>query len=73
MNNARKRSRSILTLLALLLIAAALTGAFWPRAVMVDLGEVSRGSMMVTIDEEGRTQVGEPYVVSTPVAVPQRR
>jgi HlyD family secretion protein len=35
---------------------------------MVDLGAVTRGSMMVTIDEEGRTRVAEAYVVSTPVA-----
>jgi len=73
MDKARKRSRSILTILALALIAAALTGAFWPRAVMVDLGEVTRGPMMMTIDEEGRTQVSEPYVLSTPVAGRLRR
>lgn len=68
MDKARKRSRSILTLTAVLLIAAALAVAFWPRAVMVDLAEVTRGPMMLTIDEEGHTQVVERYVVSTPVA-----
>jgi HlyD family secretion protein len=31
------------------------------------MGEVRRGPMMVTIDEEGRTRVDEAYVVSTPV------
>lgn len=35
---------------------------------MVDLGDVMRGPMMVTIDEEGRTRVAEAYVVSTPIA-----
>ena len=35
---------------------------------MVDIGEVTRGPMQVTIDEEGRTRVAEAYVVSTPVA-----
>ncbi len=64
----RRRSRLFLTLVAAGLIAAALTAAFWPRPVMVDLGEVTRGPMMVTIDEDGRTRVAEAYVVSTPVA-----
>jgi len=68
MAKARKRSRLILTVIIALLIAGALTAAFWPRPTMVDLGEVTRGPMMVTIDEEGRTRVAEAYVVSTPVA-----
>lgn len=68
MAKARKRSRTVVTLIAGLLVAAALATAFWPRPLMVDLGEVTRGPMMVTIDEEGRTRVAEAYVVSTPVA-----
>lgn len=68
MAKAKKRSRLILTFIVLLLIGGALTAAFWPRPTMVDLGEVTRGPMMVTIDEEGRTRVAETYVVSTPVA-----
>ncbi len=64
----RKRSRLILTILALVLVAGALAAAFWPRPTMVDMGEVVRGPMMVTIDEEGRTRVHDAYVVSTPVA-----
>ncbi|HBS49372.1 MAG TPA: RND transporter, partial [Rhodobacteraceae bacterium] len=50
------------------MIGGALTTAFWPRPTMVDLGEVTRGPMMVTIDEEGRTRVAEAYILSTPVA-----
>lgn len=68
MAKAKKRSRRILTTIVALLIAGALTAAFWPRPTMVDLGEVTRGPMMVTIDEEGRTRVAEAYIVSTPVA-----
>ncbi len=68
MAKAKKRSRLILTIAVTVLIAGALSGAFWPRPTMVDLGEVTRGPMMVTIDEEGRTQVAEAYVVATPVA-----
>ncbi len=64
----RKHSRLILTLAALALTGGALAVAFWPRPVLVDLDQVRRGAMRVTIDEEGRTRVHEPYVVSSPVA-----
>lgn len=68
MARAKKRSRWAMTLVVLLGVAGALTAAFWPRPVLVDLGQVRLGGMMVTIDDEGRTRVSEPYVVSTPVA-----
>lgn len=41
--------------------------SFWPRAMIVDMGEATRGSMMVTINEEARTRVHDAYVVSAPV------
>ncbi|SNY91556.1 HlyD family secretion protein [Cohaesibacter sp. ES.047] len=65
---AKKKSRSAFTILAALLTVGALAYAFWPRPTMVDIGQVTRGSMMVTIDEEGKTRVRDAYVVSTPVA-----
>lgn len=65
---AKRRSRSILTLAAAAGVAAIVVFAFWPRPSLVDLGEVTRGAMMVTIDEEGRTSVHDAYVVSTPIA-----
>lgn len=68
MAKAKKRSRLVLTLITVALVAGALTAAFWPRPLLVDLGIVTRGPMQVTIDEEGRTRVAEAYVVSTPVA-----
>ncbi|NND43040.1 MAG: RND transporter, partial [Silicimonas sp.] len=68
MAKAKKRSRLILTTVALLLVAGALAVAFWPRPTMVDIGEVTRGNMRLTIDEEGRTRVRDAYIVSTPVA-----
>lgn len=64
----KKRSRSVLTLCAALLVAAALAAAFWPRPMLVDMAEIRQGHMVVTINEEGRTRVHEPYVVSSPVA-----
>ncbi|SDD18550.1 efflux RND transporter periplasmic adaptor subunit [Ruegeria marina] len=64
----KRVSRTVLTAMAILLVGGFLAFAFWPRPVLVDMAEVRRGPMMVTIDEEGRTRVKEPYVVSSPVA-----
>ena len=64
----RKYSRRIFTLIVALLIGGALAYAFWPRPLLVDIGEVTRGDMVVTINEEGRTRVHNTYVVSTPIA-----
>ncbi len=64
----KRHSRWVSTTIVAALIALALAAAFWPRATLVDLGKVASGPLIVTIDEEGRTRVSEPYVVSTPVA-----
>ena len=68
MADAKSRTRRIVTLAVGAVVAGLIVAAFWPQPVMVDLAKVTRGPMMVTIDEEGRTRVSEPYVVSTPVA-----
>jgi HlyD family secretion protein len=68
MAKAKKRSRLILTGGTVLLVAGALTAAFWPKPAMVDIGEVTLGTMRLTVNEEGRTRVRDAYVVSTPVA-----
>ncbi len=46
---------------------------FLPRAVPVDAAKASRGSMSVTVDEEGKTRVKEKYVISAPVSGFMRR
>jgi len=48
-------------------VAIGLVYAFWPRALPVDLTTAARGSLRVTIDEEGETRVRERFVVSAPV------
>lgn len=68
MAKAKKRSRLILTTVTAILVIGALTAAFWPKPTMVDMGEVTVGTMRLTIDEEGRTRVRDAYIVSTPVA-----
>jgi HlyD family secretion protein len=49
------------------IVALALTYAFWPRPQLVDLGEVAKGPLTVTVREDGRTRVRDVYVVSAPV------
>jgi HlyD family secretion protein len=62
----------ILTDRRVLLSAAVVGGlllvALWPTAVAVELARVTRGPLVVTIDEEGRTRVRERFVVGAPVA-----
>ncbi len=65
---AKKQSRKNLMLGATLVVAAGFLAAFWPKPVLVDMGEVRLGTMMQTVDEEARTRVRDPYVVSTPIA-----
>lgn len=68
MAKASKRSRLALTVATVLLVGGALTAAFWPKPMMVDMGNVSHTTMRLSIDEEGRTRVRDAYIVSTPVA-----
>lgn len=64
----KKQSRKKLTVGAIAVVALILAYAFWPQATLVDMGEVRRGSMMLTINEEARTQVRDAYVVSAPIS-----
>jgi HlyD family secretion protein len=54
--------------IALVVITGLLAVAFWPSTVAVDIAPVTRGPLVVTIDEEGTTRVRERFVVSAPVA-----
>lgn len=64
----KKKSRLILTIIAAIVVAAALTYAFWPRPTLVDMSTISQGYMKVTVEEEARTRVHDAYVVSAPVS-----
>ena len=60
--------RNLVLAVIAVLVAAVLVYAFLPQPVPADLAEVSRGTLRVTVDDEGRTRVKEIYVVSAPVA-----
>ncbi len=55
------------------LVAAGLVYGFMPRALPVDIVEVKRAPLTVTVEEEGKTRVSERYQVSAPVAGYVRR
>lgn len=56
----------------LVAIGIALVGlivwSFMPKPVEVDMATVERGTVLVTVDEDGKTRIREKYVVSTPLA-----
>ena len=61
------------TLILVLGIAAALFYGFYPQPIRVDLAEVKRAPLEVTVDEVGKTRVRQRYVVSAPAAGYARR
>ncbi len=55
-------------LLSTAVIGGLVLVALWPTPVPVDLAGVTRGPLVVTIDEEGRTRVRDRFVIAAPVA-----
>jgi HlyD family secretion protein len=55
------------------LLVAGLGWLFRPQPVPVDLIDVERGAMRVTVDEDGETRIRDVFVVSAPVAGVKRR
>ncbi len=39
-----------------------------PKAVEVDLGTVTRGPLVVTVNEDGETRIRDPYLISSPLS-----
>lgn len=64
----KKKSRMLILSVLAAAVLALLLWAFWPRPLPVDFGEVSRGPVRVTIDEEARTEVRNTYLVAAPFA-----
>ncbi len=47
---------------------AGLTWFAWPRPIAVDLANVTKGPLEVTVDDEAKTRVRHVYTVSAPLA-----
>ncbi len=54
-------------------VAALVAVAMWPRAIRVDAAPVVRGTIEVTLDEDGQTRVRDRFVVAAPVGGEVRR
>lgn len=65
--------RRIGVLLLAAAVAAGLAYAFRTQPVEVEVADVARGDVRVTVDEEGRTRVRERYLVAAPLGGRLRR
>ena len=64
----RKWVRSLMIGLAAVLVVAVVVVAWIPKPVDVEVAEVSRGPLVVTVDEDGQTRVIDRYLISAPIA-----
>lgn len=64
---ARGVRRGVLAAFAVALVAG-LVVAWMPEPVPVDVGTVTRGTLRVTVDEDGRTRVKDRYSVTAPLS-----
>ena len=53
--------------ISLAVVGTLLAVALWPATVLVEVAEVTRGPLVVTVDEGGMTRVRDRFVVSAPV------
>lgn len=61
-------SQRVFVIVVVLLVLAAVTFALLPQPVAVDVAEIRRGPLVVTITDDGRTRIRERYVVSAPLS-----
>ena len=60
--------RRIVTLIIAAAVVVAILYSFRTQPLEVDWSTVQRGSLEVTVNEDGRTRIREKYTVSTPLA-----
>ena len=56
-----------LLLVAVILLFGVLAWSLWPKPVLVDVAEIRRGPLTVTVDEEGKARIKDVYTVSAPI------
>src|SRR5882757_10927666 len=59
-----KRSLIVLGVIGLF---SALAWTLWLKPVLVDVAEIRKGPLVVTVDEEGKTRIKDVYTVSAPI------
>jgi HlyD family secretion protein len=60
-------SKAFVLVIAVIIIGG-LGYAFLPQPVEVDLVDITRGTVRVTVDQEGKTRIHNKYVVSAPLS-----
>ncbi len=65
--------RRILIITVSVAVILLLVYGFMPKPVYIDSAQAKKGTMRVTVDEEGKTRVKDRFVVSAPVAGYLRR
>jgi HlyD family secretion protein len=63
----RNLGSKLFVLFVALTIVGGVVYAFLPVAVEADLVSIERGTLQVTVDEDGKTRIREKYVVSAPL------
>ncbi|MFQ3237272.1 MAG: HlyD family secretion protein [Paraglaciecola sp.] len=66
-------SRKILWTVITTLLFIVLLYLFWPRGVIVDMAQVKKGALQVTVADEAKTRVHDTYVLSAPITGYLRR
>jgi HlyD family secretion protein len=66
MNVAFRRKLFVIIVIAVVVLATVY--GFYPKAADVDLVDVTRGPLQITIEEEGRTRLKDRYVITAPTA-----
>jgi HlyD family secretion protein len=60
--------KRVVAIVALAIVAAVVVYALMPTPVGVDVAVIGRGSLEVTVDEEGVAQIRDVFRVSAPIA-----
>lgn len=72
-NHLGKRPRRWLPWLGAVALLSLIVAGLWPRPVPVETEKVSVGTLLATLNEEGKTRIRHRYIVSAPVAGQLRR
>lgn len=60
--------KRLFTTLFVLGFVGAIVYAFLPKPIAVDFGRVTRGSLQVCVEEDGKTRIKDRYIISAPLA-----
>jgi HlyD family secretion protein len=63
-----RRWRKLISYVIAGAVIVGVVAGFWPKTIQVETGKVTRGPLVVSVYEEGKTRIRHRYVVSPPVA-----